>query len=348
MLNKSFWKNKKVLITGHTGFKGSWLSSVLSLYNCKLYGFSLKPKSKDQIYVTNNIKSLFIDEKFSDINNFNILNSFIKKIKPEIIFHLAAQSLVLQSYKDPNETFLTNVMGTLNLCESVKNQKQLKSLVIVTSDKCYLNKDKKIHFFNENDPLGGYDPYSASKAGTELVTQLYQKTFFSNENIKCSSVRAGNVIGGGDVSKDRIFTDIINAFKKNKVLSIRSPNSYRPWQHVLEPISGYILLAQNLFNDKKNKFVGPWNFGPNKSNIKTVLNIVKLVNKEKKIKYSKSKKNNFYESKYLALDIRKAKKMLKWKPKLNIQQTIKWTVDWYLAKDKSKITYKQIESFFNL
>jgi len=250
MVNKKFWKNKRVLITGHTGFKGSWLSEVLYVLGAKLYGYSLPPTSKDKIFIANKTKEKFLNSKYGNIKNYKILKSFIKKTNPDIIFHLAAQPLVLDSYKEPLETFQSNILGTANLCDCARIAKSLRSVVVITSDKCYLNLDNKIKYFLETDHLGGFDPYSASKAGAEIITQSYQKSFFDKVLINSATARAGNVIGGGDLSKNRIFTDIFNSISKKKELIIRYPNAIRPWQHVLEPIRGYIILAEK--KKKKN------------------------------------------------------------------------------------------------
>ena len=274
----------------------------------------------------------------------------MNKVKPQVTFHLAAQPLVLDGYEDPLKTFNTNIIGTANLCSAINDQKSNKSFIVVTSDKCYLNEDKKINFFKESDKLGGHDPYSASKAGTEIILYSYQKSFFDSLKINSATVRAGNVIGGGDVSKYRIFTDIINSILYKKNLIIRNPKAVRPWQHVLEPISGYINLAEKLYTQKNNFFCGAYNFGPNSSSIKTVIDVVKRVKKIKNISFKTKKKNKtkLYESKFLALNIKKSLKKLNWKPKLSLDENISWTVQWHLSKNKKKITQYQIHKYFDL
>lgn len=341
-----FWKNKKVLITGHTGFKGSWLSSILFNYGCTLYGYSLPPKSKKGIFSQCKINKLFNKSIYGNINNEKKLEKFILESKPQIIFHMAAQPIVLNSYNDPVETFETNVLGTVKLLNILRKTKSTKSLIVVTSDKCYLNSDKKIKFFKETDHLGGQDPYSASKGCAEIVTKSFEKSFYEKSKLNCATVRAGNVIGGGDDNPNRIFTDIANALYGERTLSIRNPNSIRPWQHILDPLAGYIRLAELLYKDKK-KFIGAWNFGPNRSSIKSVINIINEVKKIKNVKYSIIKnKNALYESKYLGLDISKSKSLLKWKPKLSFKESVKLTISWYLAKNKEEITTKQIKNYF--
>lgn len=347
MVNKKFWKNKKVLITGHTGFKGSWLSSILYKLGCELYGYSLLKSSKKELFNAIGIGSKFKASKIADINNYKKLNEFLNQVKPQVIFHLAAQPLVIDSYYDPLKTFNTNIIGTANLIESARYIRDLKSLVIVTTDKCYLNEDKKIKFFKETDQLGGSDPYSASKACAELISKSYQQSFFKSKKANIATVRAGNIIGGGDYSKYRIFTDISNSLINNKKLVIRNPGSIRPWQHVIEPLIGYINLAEKLFKGKK-EFIGAWNFGPGSRGVKTVLDVVKEVNKTKKINFTISKKKNLRESKYLALSINKSKNKLKWAPKLSFSKSIKLTVDWYLSRNKRKITEKQITNYLKI
>lgn len=349
MINKKFWKNRKVLITGHTGFKGSWLSEVLYSLGSRLYGFSLPPISENQIFITNKIKDNFITSKYGDINDYRKLKNFVNKIKPQIIFHLAAQPLVLDSYNDPLGTFKTNIIGTASLCNIVRNVKSVRSLILITSDKCYLNSDQKIRYFRENDSLGGNDPYSASKAGAEIVAHSFLKSYFSFSSINSATARAGNVIGGGDKSKNRIFTDIINSIENKKKLVIRRPNAIRPWQHVLEPISGYIRLAEKLYSKDGDNFCGGWNFGPDKKSIISVKEIIKIVSNFKKIDIKiLPHKQRFYESRFLALKISKSKKFLKWKPSLTIKDAVSMTLDWSRAINKKEITLKQIKNYFKI
>ena len=256
-MNKKFWKNKKVLITGHTGFKGRWLSVILELFGAKVHGISLKP-DKNIIYY-----SLIKKNYYCDINDFSKLNKLIKKIKPQIIFHLAAQSLVLSGFKKIINTYKTKFLGTINIIEASKVSKTTKALLITTTDKVYKNKSDN-SFFHENSELGGKDPYSASKAACEIAIQSYIQSDLTN-NLNLASMRAGNVIGGGDFAPDRLMNDLINYFQKNdkikKKLIIRNPSSIRPWQYVLDVVCGYILLAEKLYSNKR--FIGSFNFGPN-------------------------------------------------------------------------------------
>jgi len=267
-----FLKNKRILITGNTGFKGSWLTVFLSKFECKLYGYSNRIVTNPSLYKTLSLEKKILTY-FRDIKNPNHLNQIIKKIEPDVIFHLAAQSLVPESIKNPKDTILTNSIGTFNLLEILRNYKNKIACVIITSDKCYYPKNNK-NYFAENDHLGGEDPYSASKACAEIIYRSYQETYLKKKkNINTCTVRAGNVVGGGDWSGNRIITDIFNSIKNEKNLILRNPNANRPWQHVIEPIWAYILLSEKLYS---GKFDGEsFNVGPNSKNNETVHNIAK-------------------------------------------------------------------------
>lgn len=345
MVNINFWKNKKVLITGHTGFKGGWLSFFLKNTNCKLYGISLKPEVRSFFNQTN-LKSYFFKSKFINIKNFKSLDKNIKNFCPEIIFHMAAQPIVLDSYRNPLETFQTNIIGTANLINICKNLKSIKVIIIITTDKCYENSDKSLKFFKETDKLGGKDPYSASKACCEILSNSMYNSFLKEKGIKLATVRAGNVVGGGDYSDFRIVPDIYNSIDKNKVVKVRNPHAIRPWQHVMEPVYGYIKLAEKIFKD--DKLTGAWNFGPEKKNIKSVQDLVETLNDIKQFKYNmNNKKKTDKEASFLALDISKIKKSGIWKPQLNFKETLKLTSEWYTAKNKVEITNKQIKKYLN-
>jgi CDP-glucose 4,6-dehydratase len=326
-MQNNFWKNKKVLITGHTGFKGSWLTLILSNYGAKIAGYALNPISKPNFFDDLKLTKYLRKDIRDDILNLNKLKTVIKKYQPEVIFHLAAQSSVLVSYNTPKETIGTNVIGTINILEAIRNNKSVKSLIIATTDKVYLNLEKK-KSFKENDSLGGHDIYSASKAACEIVVQSYTKSFFLNTNCNIATVRSGNCIGGGDWTKDRIVKDCAESFLNNKKLTIRHPNATRPWQHVMEPLFGYIKLSEKLF--KNRKYVGSWNFGPNiRSNLK-VLDVAKF---GKKFLNSKSniiiKKSKLYESTNLSLNSSKSQKYLQWKTHLDAKLALRLTLDWY-------------------
>ncbi|WP_415303646.1 CDP-glucose 4,6-dehydratase [Candidatus Pelagibacter sp. Uisw_090] len=344
------YKNLKVIVTGSTGFKGTWLCYWLHLLNAKVVGIALKPE-KDSILFKKLLLSRKIKQIYLDINNLKKLNQVIKKEKPDIIFHLAAQSVVSESYANPIGTITTNVLGSANILEVVRIN-EIKNLVYITSDKCYLNDGRKTSYF-ENDTLGGEDLYSASKACAELVFESYHKSFLlKNKKLSYATTRAGNVIGGGDMKKNRIVPDVIKSLKNKTPLIIRSPNSTRPWQHVLEPISGYLKLGEMLMNRKLSSSIEPnWNFGPNTINCRTVIHVVKEViscwGEEKKINIVKNKE--LKEAKLLMIANRKAKKELDWSPTLNFKETIKMTVEWYkncfFENNAEETTRKQIEYF---
>ena len=325
---KKFWSKKKVFITGHTGFKGSWLCIMLSYLNSTIDGYSLKPK-KNSLFNKSMISKDLRSNTYADINDIKKLKNKLKKCKPEIIFHLAAQPLVLESYKEPLKTFNTNLTGTLNLLESIRGVKSIKSVVIITTDKVYkVSKNNKS--YKELDELGGHDPYSASKVCTEIAVDSYIKSFFKNTGLqnKISTARAGNVIGGGDFSKYRLVPDIIYSINNNIKLNIRNPDHIRPWQHVLDPLTGYLTLAEKQFKNKINNEQHAWNFGPNKNNSKKVIDIVKHIKKSTKLRYTLIKNIKFKETNILKLSSLKAKKKLNWVSKWNLSESLAKTLEW--------------------
>ena len=349
-MSKNFWKNKKVFITGHTGFKGSWLTLILSRLEAKITGYALNPISKPNFFDNLNLTKYLYKEYRENILNFNKLRKAIKITQPHIIFHLAAQSSVLESYKTPKDTINVNISGTANLLEASKSIKSIKSIIIATTDKVYLNLEKRKPF-SENDKLGGHDIYSGSKAATEIITQSYYDSFFKNGKCNLATVRSGNCIGGGDWTKDRIVKDCAENFIKNKDLTIRYPKATRPWQHVLEPLFGYLSLSMKLF--KSSKYCGSWNFGPKQKNNLTVIEVAKF---GKKFLFSKSKikikKSRLYESTNLSLNSQKSQSLLKWKTKMDAKLSLKLAFEWYAFfyknKSKSKIidfTFKQIDFY---
>ena len=323
-----FWKKKKVLVTGHTGFKGSWLCIILNLLNSKIYGYSLAPE-KNSLYIKSKIKNYFATSVYGDINDLNKLKKFIKKIKPEIIFHMAAQPLVLDSYKDPLNTFSTNVLGTVNLLEIINSTNSVKSVVIITTDKVY-KIDNKNKAYSETDELGGYDPYSSSKVCAEIAVNSYVQSFFNKTKLKnkVSTARAGNVIGGGDFAKNRLVPDILNALNKKRKLVIRNPNQIRPWQHVLDPLMGYLLLAEKQYNGKIKGINNCWNFGPDKRNFKKVIEIVRYIKKNSKLEYRIKKNKNYKETEILKLNSFKTKNLLGWVSKWSINESLNKTIEW--------------------
>ena len=352
-MKKNFWRNKTVLVTGHTGFKGSWLTLILNSLGVKVIGYALNPISKPNFFDGARLTKFLKKDYRANILNLKKLKNVIKKEKPDLVFHLAAQSSVLVSYKEPVETVTTNVIGTINLLEAIRSCKSVKSAIIVTTDKVYLNLEKKIRF-KETSPLGGHDIYSASKASCEILTESYIKSFYLKSNkCKISTVRSGNCIGGGDWTKDRIIKDSVESFLTNKKLIIRNPNASRPWQHVMEPLFGYLKLAEKLYFDKNKKFTGSWNFAPSKKNNLKVKNVAIL---GKKILQSKSPiyttKQIYYESEHLSLDSTKSLKFLNWKTLLTAKKALELTFQWYKIyynkhlKDKIvKFTLKQIEDY---
>ena len=329
MFFKNF-RNKKVIITGHTGFKGSWLSFWLYTHGAKVIGISNSiPKTSN--FIGLNLKKK-INNNFIDIRNLNKLKKLISNSKPDYIFHLAAQSLVKKSYKDPIETFSTNSIGTLNILESIRNLKKKCTVILITSDKSYKNLELN-RGYKENDLLGGVDPYSASKASAELIIQSYFNSYLKkNKYLRVGIARAGNVIGGGDWSEDRLIPDCVRSWSKNKKVILRNPNSTRPWQHVLEALGGYLLFANKL--NSNNQLNGEvFNFGPKYQKNLKVIAVIKIMKKFwKKIDWQikkKNKKNNHYESRLLQLNCKKAKIKLNWNSILNVKETIGMTINWY-------------------
>ncbi len=344
-----FYKNKKVLVTGHTGFKGSWLCKILSIAGANVIGVSLEPENDISLYnilkLDNEIKSVILD-----IRNLEELRKIFIENEPEIVFHLAAQPLVRESYENPVYTYETNVMGTVNLLECIRNCKSVKSVLNITTDKVYNNKEWDWPY-REIDELNGFDPYSNSKSCSEFVTSSYKRAFFdNNREISISTARAGNVIGGGDFAKDRILPDCIKAAINGEEIIVRNPNSIRPYQHVFEALSAYLMIVQKQYNDKS--FEGSYNIGPDEYGCVKTRDIVDLFCQLwGKINWKyKNKDNNFHESNILKLDCSKIKNTIGWKPKLTIDEAIKLTVDWskgYYSKGNiNEISIKQITKYF--
>jgi CDP-glucose 4,6-dehydratase len=334
-LFQSVYKGKKVLLTGDTGFKGSWMSIWLKELGAEVYGYALPPQTQKDNYVTTGLATK-INHLDADIRDQAKLQTYFEKVKPDFAFHLAAQPLVIDSYKDPHYNFETNLMGTVNFFEAVRNCSSVRVAVNVTTDKCYKNNEVD-YGYKETDPMGGDDPYSASKGCSELITHSYLKSFFSKEGTAhIASGRAGNVIGGGDWAENRIIPDIIRSHINKTDLVVRNPKSVRPWQFVLEPIFGYLKLGEKLYTDKK-QFSGGWNFGPDPAeayNVEQVANEVKKLIPE--IRFTTPEmKEKLHEAGLLKLDITKAATQLNWKPRLNFEQTIAFTVTGYLQELKS-------------
>jgi CDP-glucose 4,6-dehydratase len=344
----SFYKGKNILLTGHTGFKGTWLIKILNKFGANVYGFSLPKNNMNRFYSSVN-KNLLIDFE-GDITNLESLNSFSQKINPEIVINMAAQALVLESYRNPINTFETNIMGTVNLLSILPKFTRLKVALFVTTDKVYKNDNIKRNFI-ESDPLGGYDPYSASKAASEIIIESWRRTM-NSKKIQILSARAGNVIGGGDWSENRLIPDIFKTILNNeKKVQIRNPESTRPWQHVIEPLIGYLLFIMYSYKNPQNEIFS-LNFGPNLSEIKTVFEVIKEISiyLNKNIEdIVEIKPSYHYESKFLALDNSLAKEHIGWEPRFNFNETIKLTYDLYLNtsnQDINRIMEKQIQLYF--
>lgn len=325
-MNPTFWKDRNVLITGHTGFKGSWLTMFLNNFQANLYGYALSPASDNCLYEICNLDK-HIKSIIADIRSIDELKKTMQLAQPEVVFHLAAQPLVIDSYIDPVHTYGVNVMGTVNLLEAVRQCSSVKSVVVITTDKCYENKEWPWGY-RETDQLGGYDPYSSSKSCTELVVNAYRSSFYNKLGIRVATARAGNVIGGGDVSPNRLIPDLYSTQYHSMPLIVRNPQSVRPWQHVLEPLHGYLLLAEKLFYDEQ--FSGAWNFGPNSDGFKSVQWIIDEVsNYWPKVKDYTIEPSDMKETNILKLDYSKARELMGWEPRLSFKNTLIKTIEWY-------------------
>jgi CDP-glucose 4,6-dehydratase len=343
----NIYRNKRVLITGHTGFKGSWLSLWLTKLGAQVTGVALPPEVKPNHW---DLLNLGIEDHRIDIRNFDAIKRVMNEVQPEIVFHLAAQPLVRRSYRDPLETWSTNVMGTANVLEACRHQSSVRAIVAVTTDKCYENKEWPWGY-RENDSLGGHDSYSASKACSELVSASYRNTFFNDADAPLlATARAGNVVGGGDWSEDRLIPDLVRSIQLQECLEIRSPSATRPWQHVLESLSGYLVLGQNLLAGKK-EFAEAWNFGPEPEGNKTVDEVLnKLQVYLPELVWKISSINQPHEANLLYLDSSKARRNLQWQPVWNINDTLLRTADWYRAwlEADNIISDQQLIDYVNL
>ena len=345
------FKGKKVFITGHTGFKGSWLSFILNEVGAEVMGYALNPIEGINHFNMLNLSSK-IKHVVGDIRDADKLDDAMHKFQPEYVFHLAAQPLVKKSYHDPVYTFDTNIMGSVNLLDSVRRCSAVRSLVYITSDKCYENFEW-IWGYRETDRLGGHDPYSASKGAAEIIFSAYLRSFFdSSELIGAASTRAGNVIGGGDWAVDRIIPDCIRSIEKNVPIEVRNPLATRPWQHVLEPLSGYILLSAKL-RDNPEKFSGSWNFGPSSSEVRTVKEVASSIIHHfgKGQVETIGSNDHHHEAMLLQLNCDKSHQILKWEPRWNVEETLKYTAEWYKkvlgGKSAEEITKLQVQKYFN-
>jgi CDP-glucose 4,6-dehydratase len=352
---ENVYRGKKVFVTGHTGFKGSWLVSVLQILGAHVKGYALAPEYEDTLYAHLREHNLIEQSIIADIRDTQRLNAEIESFQPDFVFHLAAQPLVRRSYKIPAETFEVNVVGTANVLEAVTALEKKCTVVVVTTDKVYENKENGT-LYKENDVLGGYDPYSASKACTELVVNSFRSSFFnvqkySSHQKALASARAGNVIGGGDWSQDRIVPDIVRSLIAELAIEVRNPHAVRPWQHVLEPLSGYLILGA-LLDAQPEKYSGAYNFGPQPKDHLSVKELVEVsINAWGNGTWNDiSDKNQPHEAGLLQLDITKAITELEWQPKLNAAQAIEWTLNWYKQTDANKLdfTFDQIKKYLAL
>ncbi|MDG6773625.1 CDP-glucose 4,6-dehydratase [Thiomicrorhabdus sp. ZW0627] len=347
MVNKNFWSGKKVFLTGHTGFKGSWLSLWLSSMGAKVKGYSLAPPTTPSLFEEARVAEK-IESEIGDIRDFEKLSASMVGFDPDILIHMAAQPLVRLSYKEPLETYDTNVMGTAKVLEAAKSCSSLKAIVSVTTDKCYENKEW-VWGYREDEPMGGYDPYSSSKGCAELVTAAYRRSFMQEKGVALASARAGNVIGGGDWADDRLIPDILRAFEKGEPVIVRNPMSTRPWQHVLEPLSGYLVLAQALYENPEEYAEG-WNFGPYEEDAKPVDWILdQMVSLWSDASWELDKNSHPHEAGYLKLDISKAKFRLNWQPTWRLKQTlekiVKWHQSWLNEEDMQVICLDEINEY---
>ena len=331
----SFWRNRSVFLTGHTGFKGAWLTLWLAGLGARVTGFSLEPETKPSLFDLAKVEGRCHRSVFGDIRDECLLREAIASAEPDVVLHLAAQALVRRSYLEPVATYATNVMGTVHCLEAVRRTPSVRAVVVVTSDKCYENRDWD-WAYRENEPMGGHDPYSNSKGCSELVTAAYRSSFFQTDvsrPCRVGSARAGNVIGGGDWSDDRLIPDMIRAFARGQSVEIRSPRATRPWQHVLEPLRGYIRLAEALSGSSGETFADSWNFGPADTDCKPVAYIVDRLAKGwgKDAAWHLSAGTHPHEAHFLKVDASKARARLGWAPRLDLDEALDWSIEWYGA-----------------
>jgi CDP-glucose 4,6-dehydratase len=353
VMSPAFWRGKRVFVTGHTGFKGGWLVLWLESLGAKVAGYALPAPTEPSFCKLTGIDRT-ITCTTDDIRNLAALREHLKQFSAQIVFHLAAQSLVRPSYQDPVDTYSTNVMGTVNLLEAVRQCPGIRAVVVVTSDKCYENREW-LWGYRENEPMGGHDPYSNSKGCAELVTAAFRNSFFhpdayQRHNVALASGRAGNVVGGGDWAQDRLLPDVIRAMVEHKPVKIRNPDAIRPWQHVLEPLGGYLHLAERLF-EHGPQFSGAWNFGPRDDDAMPVSRIVDAATRlwGEGAKWETDGGQHPHEAVYLKLDCSKAHSLLGWQPRLRVDKALEWTIEWYKAwrqrKDMRDISLKQISTY---
>lgn len=351
-MNPEFWRGKRVLVTGHTGFKGSWLGLWLQSLQAQAIGYSLPPPTEPSLFALAGVAH-GMESIEGDVLDVEHLRRVVRKYQPEIVIHMAAQALVRRSYTDPTGTYATNVMGTANVLDVLRDIPSLRSAVVVTTDKCYENCGE-VKAYREEDSLGGDDPYSSSKAAAELVTATYRRSFFAaNGQDVCAGIataRAGNVIGGGDWAEDRIIPDVMRAVSEKRELLVRNPDAVRPWQHVLDPLCGYLMLAEKLWKDPE-RFAGAWNFGPDEKETWPVGDVLRILQElwGNELTWRADKSSQPHESRYLKLDSTKARTLLGWEPKWDLRSALAATVNWFKAyqrhEDLRRITVEQMRSY---
>jgi len=350
MPNQSFWRNKRVFLTGHTGFKGSWLSLWLTSMGAEVKGYALEPATSPSLFEVAHVGER-IHSEIGDIRNLNQLRQSMVDFNPDVLIHMAAQPLVRHSYKEPVETYDVNVLGTVKVLEVARSCANLKSIVSVTTDKCYENKEW-LWGYREDEAMGGYDPYSSSKGCAELVTSAYRRSFMQEQGVGLASARAGNVIGGGDWSEDRLIPDILHAFEKRESVVIRNPKATRPWQHVLEPLSGYLMLAEKLY-EQPDAYAEGWNFGPHDDDAKPVDWILDRMVRMwgDGASWNLDKGSHPHEAGFLKLDISKAKARLHWQPTWQLDDTLKRIVDWHQAwlngEDMQAVCFHEVQDYMS-
>ncbi len=350
VINQDFWRNRIVFLTGHTGFKGGWLSLWLAQMGAKIYGYSQEPPTTPNFFSETKLQKFLTESIIGDIRDISLLKDSLKKARPSLVIHMAAQPLIHESYRFPVETFEINVMGTVNLLEAARSVDTIEAIVNITTDKCYKNNEWPWPY-RENDQLGGIDPYSSSKSCAEIVTTAYRNSFLAESGIKVATARAGNVIGGGDWAMNRLIPDFLRAFDAKKPLKIRSPNAIRPWQHVLEPLLGYMKLAENLLIGNEN-YADAWNFGPEDCDSKSVLWIVEhLIKNIPNAKWEIDDIQQLHEATLLKIDSSKAKRDLKWQPRWPLETALEKTADWHKAwkqgRPMADFSIQQIDEYLS-
>jgi CDP-glucose 4,6-dehydratase len=347
VIDPGFWHNRRVFLTGHTGFKGSWMTLLLRSLGAQIFGFSLPPEGERDLFNVAGVKS-DVEHRIGDIRDLSTLRDALQEARPEVLIHMAAQSLVRQSYDEPVGTYATNVMGTVHLLEAARAVSDIRAIVVVTSDKCYENTGA-LRGYREVDPMGGYDPYSSSKGCAEIVTAAYQRSFFHDKSAAVvASARAGNVIGGGDWARDRLVPDIMRSFIAGQVVRIRNPDAVRPWQHVMDPVIGYLTLAQRLVQGGR-QFAEGWNFGPHEDSEVPVATLVRRLAAHwgTDARWDLDEGDNPHEAAYLKLDCSKARTRLEWRPVIEFDRALELSSEWYRAfhgrADMRALTLRQID-----